>query len=215
MRSLTKLVSALAEAYGPMQMSETDPFAMILLENASYLVDDARRHRVLERLRSATGLKPAEIVRRSRDEIARIIADGGMKPEHRAQKVLDSARIAIEVDLAHTPSSKKTLMRFPSVGEPYAERILLFNGLTTSFAPDSNALRVATRLGFAEEKKSYSATYRAAVAAMPFRTAAEAQRAHLLFRRHGQEICKRSAPRCELCPLRSHCAWYAAATERL
>ena len=42
----------------------------------------------------------------------------------------------------------------------------------------------------------------------------EAQRAHVLFRRHGQEICKRSAPRCELCPLRGDCAWYARATSQ-
>jgi endonuclease-3 len=205
-------VDALADTYGAMQASVTAPFAMILLENASYLVDDARRHAVLERLRVEIGLDPAKIVRHSRDEIAGIIAAGGMLPEMRAQKVLDSARIAIDVDLAHAPLTKKTLMLFPSVGEPYAEKVLLFNGLTTSFAPDSNGLRVATRLGFAEEKKSYSATYRAAVAAMPFRTAAEAQRAHLLFRRHGQEICKRSSPRCELCPLRGDCAWYASAT---
>ena len=214
MRSISKLVAALEELYGAMRPVETDPFAMILLENASYLVDDPRRHEVLARLRAATRLDPAEIVRRPLHEIARIIAEGGMKPEHRAQKVLDSARIAIDTDLANAPLNKKTLMRFPSIGEPYADRILLFNDQTTSFAPDSNTLRVATRLGFAEEKKSYSATYRAAVAAIPLRTAAEAQRVHLLFRRHGQEICKRSEPRCEICPLRRECAWYRSVTGR-
>jgi endonuclease III len=29
--------------------------------------------------------------------------------------------------------------------------------------------------------------------------------AHQLFKRHGQELCRRSAPRCEACPLRKTC----------
>jgi endonuclease III len=206
-----RLVAALEHLYGSLKMPVTEPFAMILLEGASYLVDDARRLEVLYRLRDVIGLDPAKIGRQSPDKIAHVIAAGGMKPEMRAQKVLDSARIAIEVDLGNA-LTKKTLMRFPSVGEPYADKILLFNGLTKSFAPDSNALRVVTRLGFVEEKKSYSAWYRTAVAALPFTRAADAQRAHLLFRRHGQETCKRAAPRCEVCPLREDCAWYLAIT---
>ena len=206
------VVAALEHLYGPLKMAVTEPFAMILLEGASYLVDDARRLEVLYGLRETIGLDPAKIVRQSPDKIARLIAAGGMKPEMRAQKVLDAARIAIDVDLENAPLTKKTLMRFPSVGEPYADKILLFNDMTTSFAPDSNALRVVTRLGFVEEKKSYSAWYRAAVAALPFSRATDAQRAHLLFRRHGQETCKRAAPRCEVCPLRDDCAWYAEAT---
>jgi endonuclease III len=206
------MLAALEGLYGLAKMPVTEPFAMVLLENASYLVDDARRLEVLTRLREATGLDPATIARRSATQIAHVIAAGGMKPEMRAQKVLESARLAIEAgdDLL----DKNTLMRFPSVGEPYADKILLFNGMTTSFAPDSNALRVVTRLGFVEEKKSYSAWYRAAVEALPFSRAADAQRAHLLFRRHGQEICKRAAPRCERCPLRDECEWYDLATSR-
>jgi len=35
-----------------------------------------------------------------------------------------------------------------------------------------------------------------------------AQRAHIALRRHGQEVCKRSAPRCEVCPLRRLCTFY-------
>ena len=205
--TLQNVVSALQKLYGVISPRVTDPFEMILLENASYLVDDARRAETLERLRSAVGLTPEAILKHSRDEIAAVIAGGGMKPEMRAEKVLDCARLAVKSGV-----TEKTLRKFPSIGEPYADRILLFNGKKVTLAPDSNALRVLLRLGYGQESKSYSTTYRSAMtaAAGELRDVTFAQGAHVLLRRHGQEVCKRSAPRCDVCPVRAECAWYQA-----
>jgi endonuclease III len=33
------------------------------------------------------------------------------------------------------------------------------------------------------------------------------QRAYVLLKKHGQEICKRANPKCEICPLTSQCAY--------
>jgi endonuclease III len=207
---LADVVKALESAYGVSQPRVTDPFEMILLENAAYLVDDARRHETFERLRAAIGVAPEEIVEHSRDEIAAVIAGGGMKPEHRAKKVLECARLALRVGV-----SDKTLRKFPSIGEPYADRILLFNGKKVTLAPDSNALRVLLRLGYGQESKNYATTYRSVTQATAgeLRDAKFAQRAHIVLRRHGQELCKRSAPRCDLCPLRQTCAHYRVTSE--
>src|SRR5213078_4593126 len=118
----------------------------------------------------------AAILKHSRDEIASIIAGGGMKPEMRAEKVLECARLANRVGV-----DEKTLRKFPSIGEPYADRILLFNGKKMTLAPDSNALRVLLRLGFGAESKNYATTYRSVVSATTgqLRDAKFAQRAHL------------------------------------
>jgi endonuclease-3 len=76
------------------------------------------------------------------------------------------------------------------------------------FALESNGLRVLLRLGFGEEKKSYSMTYRLVQKAaeegldMDYSFLIEA---HLLLRRHGQELCKRSKPVCRKCPLGPDC----------
>ncbi len=35
-------------------------------------------------------------------------------------------------------------------------------------------------------------------------------RAHLLLKQHGQEICKRTRPLCERCPISSDCAYFNA-----
>jgi endonuclease III len=206
---LAAIIGALEKIYGPPALRITDPFEMIVLENAAYLVDDARRQETFERLRATIGVTPEAIAKCSREEIAEVIAGGGMLPEHRADKVLECARLAVKAGV-----TEKTLRKFPSIGEPYADRILLFNGKKLTLAPDSNALRVLLRLGYGEESKNYAKTYRSAVAATAgeLRDAAFAQRAHVLLRRHGQEVCKRSASRCELCPLRKDCAWYRART---
>ena len=207
--TLAQIVRSLEKVYGTPRARITDPFEMILLENAAYLVDDERREETFERLRAAIGVTPEAIVKHSGDEIAAVIAGGGMKPEMRAGKVLDCARLAIKAGV-----SEKTLRKFPGIGEPYADRILLFNGKKLTLAPDSNALRVLLRLGDGKESKSYAATYRSAVAATSgeLRDVKFAQRAHLLLRRHGREVCKRSAPRCEICAIRQDCVWYLTAT---
>ena len=102
---------------------------------------------------------------------------------------------------------KKILRKYPGVGEPLADKILLFNGKQRTLAPDSNALRVLLRLGFGTESKNYAASYKSALAAAG--EPPNAKEAHILLRRHGQEVCKTKAPRCEVCPLRGECAWYA------
>src|SRR5438876_4678807 len=141
--TLARIVTALQKMYGAIAPRITDPFEMILLENAAYLVDDARREETFERLRTAVGLTPEAILKHSREEIALVIAGGGMKPEMRAGKLLDCARLAIKAGV-----TEKTLRKFPGIGEPYADRILLFNGKKLTLAPDSNALRVLLRLGY-------------------------------------------------------------------
>ena len=205
---LGQVVKSLEQVYGTPALRITEPFEMILLENAAYLVDDARREETFERLRDAIGLTPAAILKHSREEIAAAIAGGGMKPEMRAEKVLECARLAQRAGV-----DEKTLRKFPSIGEPYADRILLFNGKKVTLAPDSNALRVLLRLGYGQESKNYATTYRAVVKATApeLRDVKFAQRAHVLLRRHGQEVCKRAAPRCEVCAVRTECAWYQSA----
>jgi len=34
-------------------------------------------------------------------------------------------------------------------------------------------------------------------------------RAYLLLKQHGQEVCKRTKPRCDQCPISSDCAFFA------
>ena len=197
-----QIIDRLRGVYGAPRAEITDPFEMILLENVAYLVDDATRLATFRKLRDEIGFD--KLLTTPVEKIARVIEGGGMKPLMRAEKVVECARIFAE---AGAPLDKQVLRRYPGVGEPLADKILLFAGRQRTLAPESNALRVLLRLGYGTESKNYATSYKSAVAAageMP-----NAKEAHLLLRRHGKEICKTSAPRCELCPLRDLCAYYA------
>jgi endonuclease-3 len=139
-----------------------------------------------------------------------------MLPDVSAEKLLTIAKIAYEEfdsDLRAAlkkplPQATKALKRFPSIGDPGAETILLFTRSYPVMALDSDGLRVLCRVGFAEEQKNYSATYRlvqdAIYGQLP-RVCDSLIRAHQLLRQHGRELCKRSQPHCAECPIRNSC----------
>jgi endonuclease III-like uncharacterized protein len=143
-----------------------------------------------------------------------------MHPEARAGKVRRSAEIALEVGIdqlrlsvSRTPvEARKLLKKFPGIGDPGADKILLLAGSKATLAPDSNALRVAQRLGYGEEVGDYGRAYRSCLEAVAGELAADCEvllEAHALLRRHGQTICRRSAPHCDACPLTDNCRYYA------
>ncbi len=224
-KKLPRIVAALEELYGRLAAPVvTDPLEMILWENIAYLADDARRAKAWAEFRRRVGTKPAEILAAPRAQLM-AIARSGILAADRVDKIREIARLALEdfggeigkaLD-ASPAEARKALKRFPSIGDPGAEKILLFSRRERVLPLDSNGLRVLLRLGYGSQEKSYAATYR---------TVREATRpewredfdwliaAHQLLRRHGQELCKAGQPRCEACPLRRDCAHFRSFTRK-
>ncbi len=123
----------------------------------------------------------------------------GMRPAQRVARLRRCAELAI----AGAP-----WRAFPGIGLPGAQRIELFTGSRCVLALDSNALRVLVRLGYGDSTAAYASAYRQAQAVatreLPH-TIAAMQRAHQLLRRHGRTLCRRNAPTCAACPIRSQC----------
>jgi len=216
---LTEVQKRLEKLHGPPPPPPAkDPWLLILWENVASLAADARRKAAFETLRRRVGTKPKELLAAS-DEALLEVAGHGILAETFAAKLRDCATIALELfpesggdfaPLRKWPLEKqrKGLARFPGIGGPGAEKILLFCGAHASLPLESNGLRVLTRLGFADEEKSYAATYRrvqAAIEPQLSRNFDELVATHLLLRLHGQELCKRSRPLCGACPLRPRC----------
>jgi len=219
---LREVVKRLRAVYGdPPPPPATDPYGVALREAIAYLVDDTRREETLEALRAQVGVEPEALLGASLGRIAKAIAGGGMHPERRAAKVKECAAIATEVgprELARLAredpkAARKILKRFPSIGDPGADRMLLLSRSLKTLAPDSNALRVLLRLGFGKEDKSYAASYRSVTASVSDDLPDDFDwliGVHGLLRLHGQEMCKRSAPACGVCPLSRDCPAAAA-----
>jgi endonuclease III len=191
---------------------------MILWENVAYLADDDRRRRAFQTLKKGVGTEPAQILS-APDEVLLEVTRHGILADQFAKKLRQCAQLALEEfdgDLRPVlelplPKAKKALQKFPGMGEPGAEKILLFTRTNPVLALDSNGLRVLVRLGFGEEKKSYATTYRLVQKALAGGLDTDYARlieAHLLLRRHGQELCKRTTPECRKCPLARDCAFH-------
>jgi endonuclease-3 len=220
---LRHIVQVLAGFYGrPKPPAVRDPFEQILWENLAYLASDERRAAAWKHFKKEVGTKPADVLAAPR---ARLTEAGraGIVPQNSANKLIESATIAVEEfggslkPILKLPlkEAKKALRKFPSIGEPGAEKILLLAGSHPVLGLDSNGLRPLLRLGFGQEDKNYGRTYRSVQEALapglPTKIAVLTE-AHQLLRRHGQELCKTNHPRCEACPLKKECAYYKSST---
>jgi endonuclease-3 len=216
---LPQVIERLRAHYGkPRPPKLTGPWEMILWENVAYLAADAMRQRAFHALKKYVGTEPGQILSASDPALLEVTRHGIM-PEQFAQKLRTSARILLEEfdgDLRPVlklplAQAKKALQRFPGIGEPGAEKVLLFTHAHRILALESNGLRVLVRLGKGEEKKSYSTTYRLVQKAVADEVHDDYSwliEAHLQLRRHGQELCKRSMPACEKCSLATECNYY-------
>jgi endonuclease III len=216
--------------YGPQHASgPTDPYEMIVYLNCGYPATDAACSKGFDGLKQEVGLSPKEILAAPRSRLVKLLRLGGIVPELRADRLKEIARkVRIEFggDLKAALKgrmqsekqqtdkgilgAKKVLQQFPVIGEPSAEKILLFSKLAPVAAVPSAFVEVPARLWFGKAGKNYAADYRAAreVLSSGLQQTFEArQRAYLLLKKHGQQTCKRSHPKCEICPLTGQCAY--------
>src|SRR5689334_5149440 len=204
---------------------------MIVFLNSGYPASDAKCAKGFEALKREIGEQPKKILAVSKAKLAKVMRPNVILPGLCAERLKEIAgRVSNEFkgDLtaalkqrlreAKEPekglkAAKKVLQEFPVIGEPSAEKILLFSGLVPVAAVPSAFVDVPIRLFRGEPGKNYAADYKTAReildSGLP-RTFDARQQAYLLMKKHGQEICKRTKPKCEICPLTARCAYLQA-----
>jgi endonuclease III len=220
MPDLQKLIARLQKHYGAPELPPArGAFELVLWENACYLLPDHRRAAVFEGLRAQVGLTPDAIGKAPREVLLPLAALGGMRPETRVFRWQEIARITATQfqgnleQILEWPYARamKALKLFPCIGDPGAEKILLFCGLAAGLPLESNGLRVLTRIGYGRvHLKNYGAMYRSvqeAIAPELPKGAQRLARAHLLLRAHGKTICRDKQPACHDCPVEDACAF--------
>jgi len=231
--NLDEVLRELEKLYGPQKLAgPTDPYEMILFLNCAYPATDAKCEKGFEILKREAGLSPEKVLAAPKAKLAKLLRSTGMFPDQRVDRLKEIARRVkkeagsdlkgtlkkiipkkLEPGSKGLRAAKKLLEEFPVIGEPSADKILLFAKLAPVAAVPSACVGVPTRLWFGGEGKNYAADYRQCRdllgGALPEEFEPR-QRAYLLLKKHGQEICKRSKPKCEICPLTSHCAYLQA-----
>jgi endonuclease-3 len=168
MAELKKIIAALKRAYGaPTMPPAKRPFELVMWENACYLLPDDRRATVFEGLRKQVGLNAKSILTADPDSLLALATMGGMRPKVRVFRWQEIARITMSqfgddldqiVKLPYA-QAKKALKQFPNIGDPGAEKILMFCGASPGLPLEWNGLRVLTRVGYGRWQKNYGAAY--------------------------------------------------------
>jgi endonuclease-3 len=198
----------------------TDPYLFLVWWHCGYPASDAACAKGWESLKKSVGVAPLELLDASPAELTKAITPGGMVPEVRAKRLQEIAlRVQEEFggDLRRglrgpVAQMRKALKKFPNIADPGADRILLFSGVAPIAAVPSNCPHVLVRIQRGLERENYGANYQDAKHAISSEVAENVEarsRAYLLLKRHGQELCKRTKPRCEDCPVQSHCAYHS------
>jgi endonuclease III len=218
-QELSALLGRLEQHYGSVVFSEpTDPYELIVYTNCGYPASQDNCRKGFEALKSGVGLSTAAILSAPDRLLAKALRAGGIVPELRASRLKLTARLVSEdfggdlrSVLGDSNEARKALKRFPTIGDPGADKILLFCAGTPVAAVPSNCLQVPLRLGLGTERPSYAASYRSVQGELTHllpREAGALQRAYLLFRHHGQELCRRTLPLCNRCPVAPICPYF-------
>lgn len=212
------VLDVLERHYGPQQAGwPTSPYEFIVWWHCGYPPSDERCARGWESLTKAVGTSLEALLAAPMPKLTAALKPGGMVPELRAMRLKEIAmriqdefagdlRGALSGSLAE---AKKQLKKFPNIADAGADRILLFAGIAPVAAVASNCPQVLARILYGREHENYARTYKEAQQAVEAEIPAKLdarQRAYLLLKRHGQELCKRTKPKCEACPLSKSCA---------
>lgn len=225
--SLEPILDTLEAHYGPqLPLAPTDPYQFLVWWQCGYPPSEARCEQGWQALRQEIGVDP-EVLRAARPaRLARALSTGGLVPQLRAERVREVATRVVEdfagdlaAGLARVPTAQAhaALRKFPGIGPPGADRILLFAGLAPLAAVPSSCPYVLARIVRGRVPADYRASYvqaqRLIEGAIPA-AGARRQRAYLLLLRHGRELCRRTRPQCPLCPLARRCRFNQAGVRR-
>ena len=216
---ISGLLDSLEAHYGTLDpAAPTDPCEFLIWWHCGYPASEERCSNGWDSLAREVGTAPKQIQLASTAKLTAALKAGGMVPELRAGRLKEiAARIQEEfggelrsaLSRLSAPQARKALKSFPGIGNPGADRIVLFSRLAAVAAVPSACPYVPVRVFNGPEDSNYATVYADAqriLNALP-ETFDRRIRGYLLLARHGRDFCKRSKPLCERCPLRPQCAF--------
>jgi endonuclease-3 len=219
--TVSDILDRLEKCYGKQQATwPTDPYLFLVWWHCGYPASDKACSKGWDELNKSVGVEPDKILRSSPAKLADALRPGGMVPELRAMRLKEIAARAkdefggeLRTALVGPVDKVRSLLKkFPNIADPGADRILLFSESAPVAAIPSNCPHVLVRLQRGQERENYGVTYREAQQAVEAQVPAAfdaRMRAYLLLKQHGQEVCKRTKPKCEQCCVKAVCAYFS------
>jgi endonuclease-3 related protein len=207
---LLRYYEAMSGALGPMRWwpAET-PFEVIVGAILTQSTAWGNVERAIANLRAAELLTPAAMLRVRVSRLAALVVPSGYFRQ-KARKLKAFVRF-LEAEyqgslarLFETPTLelRKKLLAVHGIGPETADSILLYAGNHPVFVVDAYTHRILGRHGITDGKPDYERVRSFLEASLPPQVELFNE-FHALIVNTGKNWCRKSAPRCEECPLRS------------
>ncbi len=214
MDRLKAIEPILDEVYGPRQLNpDRDPVSTLVSTILSQNTSDTNTARALRSLRDRFSTWD-DVVEANPEDVIEAIRSGGLanRKGPRIQAALEELEHrygGFTLDsLASMPieAARAELVSIDGVGPKTAACVLLFSMGLPAMPVDTHVHRVATRIGLIEVGTTANAAH-AKLESLIGDNADRVYRLHVELIAHGRAICQARRPRCEICPLRSHCEY--------
>jgi endonuclease III related protein len=207
---LLRYYETMSGALGPMRWwpAET-PFEVIVGAILTQSTAWGNVERAIANLRAAGLLTPAAMLRVRTSRLAALVVPSGYFRQ-KAKKLkafvrfLEAEYQGSLVRMFETPTLdlRKKLLTVHGIGPETADSILLYAGNHPVFVVDAYTHRILGRHGITDGRPDYERVRSFIEASIP-RRAELFNEFHALIVNTGKNWCRKSAPRCEECPLRT------------
>jgi endonuclease III related protein len=195
-------------AFGPQLWWPGDsPFEIVV--GAVLVQNTAWRNveRAIDNLREAGDMEPRALYELSEAELAELIRPAGYY-QVKARRLRNLLRFIVEeydgsldaMFRTNEAALRERLLAIHGIGPETADAILLYAGGLPTFVVDTYTHRILARHGWIGYDASYHDIKDHFESALPA-DAALYNEYHALLVRVGKDFCKRTAPKCENCPL--------------
>jgi endonuclease III related protein len=206
---LLRYYNAMSAALGPMRWwPAKTPFEVIVGAILTQSTAWGNVELAIANLRAAKLLTPRAMLRVRTSRLATLIRPSGYFRQ-KAKKLkafvrfLHTDYLGSLARMFHTPTAelREKLLDVHGIGPETADSILLYGGNHPTFVVDAYTHRILGRHGITDGKADYE-TVRALMERSIPRQAELFNEFHALIVNTGKNWCRKSAPRCEECPLR-------------
>jgi endonuclease-3 related protein len=206
---LLRYYEAMSEALGPMRWWPAQtPFEVIVGAILTQSTAWGNVERAIANLRSARVLTPSAMLRIRTSRLAALVRPSGYFRQ-KAKKLKAFVRFLqtgygsslTRMFLTPTSELREKLLSIPGIGPETADSILLYAGNHPVFVVDAYTHRIFGRHGITNGKPEYEKVRALLETSLP-RQPELFNEFHALLVNTGKNWCRKSAPRCEECPLR-------------
>jgi len=186
----------------------SDPFKVLIGTILSHRTKDEMTSKASEQLFMKFST-PSDLAKANEEEVQNLIRSTGFY-RVKARRIKEISHLILVKFNGKVPEDMESLLSLPSVGRKTANCVLVYGFKKPAIPVDTHVHRISNRLNLVQTKTPEETEFKL--------TEIVDKKYWLnlndLFVRFGKAVCKPIGPKCIMCNLRTHCAYYILKVEK-